>query len=265
MTRAITIAGVSLELEERGEGRPLLFLHPGDGLEPRHEWLDLLARRYRVIAPVHPGWGNSAVPAWLSTVDDLAYLYLDLAAALPLEDAVLVGACFGGWIAAEMAVRSTAALNSLVLIAPAGIHVKGVQKGDIFLWSAQETAYNLFHDPELAKSLLAKEPTDAEIDVMLKNNLMTAKLTWQPRMYNPHLYKWLHRIDVPVQIVWGAQDKVIPVQYADAFAKLRLRLPAIMGIVSCRSGATRSSTFAGRPRRSEPKMSASPGAKRASL
>src|SRR6476660_2681276 len=79
MPRSISIASVALELEERGDGPPLLFLHPGEGLEPRREWLDLLARRFRVIAPHHPGWGNSALPDWLSTVDDLAYLYLDLA------------------------------------------------------------------------------------------------------------------------------------------------------------------------------------------
>ena len=63
MNRTISVAGVSLELEERGEGRPLLFLHPGEGLQPGRAWLDLLARRYRVIAPHHPGWGNSALPA----------------------------------------------------------------------------------------------------------------------------------------------------------------------------------------------------------
>src|SRR6185437_16060070 len=88
MARSINIAGVSLELEERGSGRPLLFLHPGEGLQPQLEWLDLLARHFRVIAPHHPGWGNSALPDWLMTVDDLAYLYLDVAALLKLEQAV---------------------------------------------------------------------------------------------------------------------------------------------------------------------------------
>ena len=72
----------------------------------------------------HPGWGNSSLPDWLSTVDDLAYLYLDLAATLGLEDAVLVGACFGGWIAAEMAVRDTRRFAQLVLVDPLGIKVR---------------------------------------------------------------------------------------------------------------------------------------------
>jgi pimeloyl-ACP methyl ester carboxylesterase len=51
MIRSIKIADVALELEDRGEGRPLLFLHPGEGLQPQRPWLDQLARRYRVIAP----------------------------------------------------------------------------------------------------------------------------------------------------------------------------------------------------------------------
>ena len=72
MTRALRVAGVDLAIEERGSGRPLLFLHPGEGLEPQRPWLDLLARQYRVIAPWHPGWGASALPDWIGTVDDLA-------------------------------------------------------------------------------------------------------------------------------------------------------------------------------------------------
>ena len=131
MSRTISAAGVALELEERGSGQPLLFLHAGEGLEPGREWLDLLARRFRVIAPHHPGWGNSALPDWLMTVDDLAYLYLDLAHALELTDAVLVGACFGGWIAAEMAVRDTRRFAKLVLADPLGIKVGGITDRDI--------------------------------------------------------------------------------------------------------------------------------------
>ena len=106
MSRQITVSGVRLEVEERGQGRPLLFLHAGEGLQANRPWLDLLAQHHHVIAPHHPGFGGSALPDWLGTVDDLAYLYLDLAAELKLEKAVLAGASFGGWIAAEMAVRN---------------------------------------------------------------------------------------------------------------------------------------------------------------
>jgi pimeloyl-ACP methyl ester carboxylesterase len=44
---------------------------------------------------------------------------------LGLKDAVLVGACFGGWIAAEMMVRSTTRFSNLVLVDPLGIKISG--------------------------------------------------------------------------------------------------------------------------------------------
>ena len=89
MTRTMSLAGTTLELVERGHGRPLLFLHPGEGLAPEKRWLELLSPRYRVIAPRHPGYGNSPLIDGSGSVDDLAYLYLDLADELGIENAVL--------------------------------------------------------------------------------------------------------------------------------------------------------------------------------
>src|SRR5260370_1973642 len=131
MTRTISLAGSPLELVERGQGRPLLFLHAGEGLAPESSWLDLLSRHYRVIARWHPGYGNSPLLDGTGSIDDVAYLYLDLAAELGLDDAILVGACLGGWIAAEMMVRSTTRFSRLVLAAPLGIKLGGREERDI--------------------------------------------------------------------------------------------------------------------------------------
>src|ERR1700719_4684461 len=131
MTRTVSLAGTSLDVIERGQGRDLLFLHAGEGLMPERPWLDLLSRHYRVIAPWHPGYGNSPLIDGAGSVDDLASLYLDLAAELGLDNAVLVGADLGGWIAAEMMVRSTARFSRLVLVAPLGIKLRGREERDI--------------------------------------------------------------------------------------------------------------------------------------
>ena len=131
MTNTIPIAGTTLELIERGAGRPLLFLHAGEGLAPERPWLDLLSQRYRVIAPSHPGYGKSPLIDGGGSIDDLAYLYLDLAVQLGFEDAILVGACFGGWVAAEMMVRSTARFSRLILVDPLGIKIGGREERDI--------------------------------------------------------------------------------------------------------------------------------------
>jgi len=56
-----------------------------------------------VIAPTHPGFGHAALPDWIDSVDDLAYIYLDLLYALDLRDVTVVGTSLGGWLAAEIA------------------------------------------------------------------------------------------------------------------------------------------------------------------
>ncbi|MGB2888888.1 MAG: alpha/beta hydrolase [Candidatus Acidiferrales bacterium] len=214
------IAGCSVSVQRGGAGHPLLFLHGARGAGRWLPFMEALSRNFEVIVPEHPGFGQSETPAWLDNVSDLAYFYLDFIEALGLKQVHLVGASLGGWIAAELAVRNQRLLSTLTLVAPAGIHVPGVQKGDIFLWSAQELAQNLFYDQKLAEAMLREEPSQEELDIQLKNRLTMAKLTWQPRLYNPHLAKWLHRVTLPTLIVWGAEDKVIPPQYGSAFRNL---------------------------------------------
>ena len=68
--------------------------------------------------------------------------------------------------------------------------------------------------------MIARTLTPALEDINLKNNLATAKLVWQPRGYDPHLHKWLHRIDVPTLLLWGDTDRLYPKEYAEAFHKL---------------------------------------------
>jgi pimeloyl-ACP methyl ester carboxylesterase len=219
MSRSISVAGVSLELEERGEGPPLLFLHPGEGLEPKREWLGLLARRCRVIAPHHPGWGNSSLPDWLMTVDDLAYLYLDLARTLGLHDAILAGACFGGWIAAEMAVRDTRRFGKLVLADPLGIKVGGVTDRDIADMHAiphDEYQRLAWADPARGERDTMRLP-ETELAGIARGREAFARFGWKPYMHNPHLRRWLHRIDIPTLLLWGERDGIVGTGYGEAW------------------------------------------------
>ena len=116
--------------------------------------------------------------------------------------------------------RNTARLASLTLVGAAGIHVKGVAKVDTFLGSDEERIRDLFHDPRNAEAMLAQLKRPEAEDIALKNRTTTAKLTWQPRGYDPHLHKWLHRIGVPTLIVWGANDRLYPKDYAFAYQRL---------------------------------------------
>lgn len=215
-----TFDGCKIRMLRGGKGTPLLYLHGARGLSAWVPFMEKLSQSFDVIVPEHPGFGASDTPEWLDNIGDLAYFYLDVIEVLKLDRITLVGSSLGGWLAAEIAVRSTEKLQSLVLSAAAGIHVKGLSKGDFFLWSREEGARNLFHDQKLAEQMLAQPVSEEQQMAEAKNRLTTAKLGWQPRLYNPHLYKWLHRIDVPTLLLWGDDDKVIPPGYGPAFQKL---------------------------------------------
>jgi pimeloyl-ACP methyl ester carboxylesterase len=219
MNKTMSIAGTTLELVERGHGRPLLFLHPGEGLAPERPWLELLSRRFRVIAPWHPGYGNSPLIDGSGSVDDLAYLYLDLAAELKLENAVLVGACFGGWVAAEMMVRSTARFSHLVLAAPLGIKLGGREERDIADMHGLARAEYLrlaWADPAKGDIDFTRLP-ESELAAIVRAREAFALYGWKPYMHNPRLKRWLHRIDRPSMLLWGAEDRIVTPAYGEGW------------------------------------------------
>lgn len=215
----VTIGGCRTRFMRGGSGEPLLFLHGSAGAPAWLPFMEMLAEKYDLIVPEHPGFGGSDTPDWLDNIGDLAFFYLDVIDDLGLESVHLVGNSLGGWIAAELATRSCASVKTLTLVAPAGIHVNGVTKGDMFMWSPEELTRNLFHNQEIAAAV-PQPANDEELLVVLKNRLMTAKLGWSPRFYNPDLQKWLHRINVPTLIIWGDDDKLIPSAYGPAYRDL---------------------------------------------
>ena len=140
---SIVVNGVRVELTERGRGRPLLFLHPGIGLDGAMPALDRLAERARVIAPSHPGFGASEQPRAFDAIDDLAYFYLDLVDQLDLTDTIVVGVSLGAWIATEIAVKSTQRLSHLVLANAVGIKVGDRETRDIAdIFAITESEFN---------------------------------------------------------------------------------------------------------------------------
>jgi pimeloyl-ACP methyl ester carboxylesterase len=216
----ISVRGCNIALMRGGAGRPLLILHGASGMGSWLPYMTDLAARHDVIVPEHPGFGDSDTPDWLDTVADLASFYLDFLDRLDLRDVDLAGISLGGWIAAELAARNTNRLASLTLIGAAGIHVKGVEPIDTFLLSDEQRIRAMFHDQKRAEEMMARVLKPELEDVNLKNRTTAAKLLWQPRSYNPHLHKWLHRIDVPTLLVWGDNDRLVPKEHALAYQRL---------------------------------------------
>jgi pimeloyl-ACP methyl ester carboxylesterase len=216
----IDVSGCRIALRRGGTGRPLLYLHGASGAGLVAPFMRSLAERYDVLVPEHPGFGASDEPAWLDNIHDLAYFYLDLVEQLDLRDALLVGTSIGGWLALEIAIRDASRFRGLSVVGPSGIYVPGLKRGDLFLWTAEERVRNLFVDQAIADRLLAQAPSEADAETALKNQFTVARLAWEPRLFDPHLHKWLHRIRIPTQVIWGEGDLILPVGYAEAFKHL---------------------------------------------
>jgi pimeloyl-ACP methyl ester carboxylesterase len=168
--------------------------------------------------PDHPGFGRSETPPWLQSIHDLAYFYLQYLDELGVEKVDVVSHSLGAWIALEMAVRNCNALRTLTLISAAGIHLKGVKRGDLFMRAPDVVLRGMVASPELAEELVKRVAADQEIE--LKNRYGIARVGWHPPMYNPELAKWLHRVACPVQIIWGREDAMLPLEYAHELKRL---------------------------------------------
>jgi pimeloyl-ACP methyl ester carboxylesterase len=211
----VNVQGARVELLDHGSGRPMLFLNAGIGIDPGRALLHQLAERLRVVAPSHPGFGASERPAWITTVDDLSYFYLDLLDQLDLHEVVLVGVSFGAWIAAEIAVKSTARLSHLVMANAVGIKVGDRETrdiADIFAMTEDEFNAAAFADPSVGTKDY-KSMSGADLLATARNRDALARFTWSPYMHNPKLANRLHRIGVPALFLWGAQDRIVSVDY----------------------------------------------------
>jgi pimeloyl-ACP methyl ester carboxylesterase len=212
--------GGQVHLWRGGTGTPVLFLHAAGGAGRWHEFHELLARRFEVIAPDHPGFGGSDELPEVEGVDDLVYHYLDLIERLGLGRPHLVGASFGGWVAAELAVAAPAAISSLVLLSPAGLRLPEHPVADLFLMTPPQVVAALFNDTGRASTVFPGEPDVDDVLAIYRDMTALARYAWSPFLNDPKLERRLHRVTAPTLVVWPSDDRVVPVEHGHRYADL---------------------------------------------
>jgi pimeloyl-ACP methyl ester carboxylesterase len=217
----VDVRGTLVDVLVAGTGAPLLFLHAEQLFDQTHDHLEALARHWRVIAPRHPGFGPRSIPDGFRSVDDLAYLYLDLLDTLGLEDALVVGASLGGWIGLEMCVRNTGRVGKLALIGAVGVKLSPREErdfADLFYLPDQDVWRALFADPSHWAPRYSELPAQA-VETIARERQATAHYAWRPYLHNPALKRWLHRIDVPTLLLWGEADRFAAPAYGRKLAE----------------------------------------------
>ena len=225
----LSVRGTLVQMLQEGSGPPLVFLHGAGGAGRWLAFQERLAKDFSVYFPSHPGHGGSPAAEWIEHISDLAFHYLDLLDELDLERVHLVGASFGGWIAAEIATMASHRLASLVLIDPVGIRVDGWIYPFLFGMDIPEIVTTIFQNPMAALALAPPDQSVETLALQYRQGAALARVSWNPYLYNPLLRRRLGRISAPTLLCWGAHDKLAPLApcgetWAREIAGARLRV-----------------------------------------
>jgi pimeloyl-ACP methyl ester carboxylesterase len=233
----LDVVGTTVNYVEMGEGPPLVFVHGLSGAW--QNWLETLpyfARTHRAIALDLPGFGSSPMPPWEITIPAYGRFLRDFCERLGVERCTLVGNSMGGFIATELAVAEANRVDKLALVSAAGITWARARRepaamiGRMIRAAAPMTMrwqtgigmlrprarrmsfQGVFHDP----NALRRE--------LLWENLLPALESpgYLDAFVNLTGYDIRHRleeIEDPTLIVWGRNDRVVPVPAAFSYQR----------------------------------------------
>jgi pimeloyl-ACP methyl ester carboxylesterase len=216
--RDVVVDGVRVQLLEAGQGEPLVYLH-GAGTTSGFQDLLPLASARRLIIPIHPGFGASDDDPAINSVLDYVVHYGALFDELNFHEPVdLVGHSLGGWMASLIAVFSSHRVRRLALACPAGLRLKEHPTVDMFKIRAEQVPSQIVSSPEALARIPAVNLTNDVKIARYREMTSLARIIWD-RNYEPKLARWLGRISVPTLLLWGAQDRIIPVEQAAHWAR----------------------------------------------
>jgi pimeloyl-ACP methyl ester carboxylesterase len=222
--KTIQTERVPVRYYEGGSGRPLVFLHGAGGLDMDLSFLDTLAQKFHVYAPLVPGYGDSEECTELRDMLDFTLHTWDVVERLGVKDPVLVGFSMGGMIAGEMAAIAPNDVSRLALIAPAGLWMDEHPIPDIFAMLPYELPGYLFYDAEAGAKIMSAGTDMSDMKFLQAFLVQNARqLGAAGKILFPiperGLASRLYRIKAKTVLIWGEGDKLIPPVYAQAFQR----------------------------------------------
>jgi len=235
--RQVDVVGATANYVELGEGPPILLIHGLSGAW--QSWLEQIpffARTHRVVAVDLPGFGGSPMPPWEISISAYGRFIRDFCERLGIERCSLVGNSMGGFIASEVAITEPERTDELVLVSAAGItwararREPAVVLGRVAMAAAplllkyqmsgirrrglrQRAFRGVFHDPNSIRPELLWENT---LPAFSSSPGYFDAIT---TLFGYDVRDRLEEIEVPTLIVWGRNDRVVPVPAALAYKR----------------------------------------------
>lgn len=202
------VDGVRSVVYSAGNGPPVVYFHGGGtfhGFEWARDWTD----RFRVILPIHPGYGESADDPDITSLADYVVHYTALFEALGLMRFGLAGASLGGRLATEFTLTHEPMVKRLVLAAPAGLMAADCPPPPYATMDPRDIPKLLVADPAFVARFW---PPDADAGFMAaraREQVATARVLADGEAADRKLKRRLPRLKVPTLVLWGGQDHVL--------------------------------------------------------
>jgi pimeloyl-ACP methyl ester carboxylesterase len=240
--RLIEAHGVSTYVVDEGEGPPVVLIHGyGDTADGWRRVVPGLLERHRVIALDVPPFGRSGNPRAGRLLDFYKPFFPELLERLDVERATVIGHSLGGAIALHLTLEQPELVERLGLVAPAGLG-----KAPPWWWKAlvgQGSAWKtVLSIPSPVTTLVAREGLRRFLDARLFHDPRQMRETidhlvnmhGSPRdldrllaagrccidSYTGTLLEDSSAIDVPLWMVWGRHDGLVPSEHALAFERV---------------------------------------------
>lgn len=218
----VEVDGVPTAYRRAGTGPTVLYLHGGGGTRSWTPLHQKLADKFDLVAPEHPGFGDTPRANHMDSWQDFVLHYDGLLRALELDsDPIhLVGTSLGAWVAANLSIHYPNRFESLTLITPLGTRIVNEPLIDIFRMTPQQELAAFFNGREdrYIEQLAQGDDLDAEAH-SYQEQTTAALLFWNPR-YDYKLDFRLPRITAPTLVLGAEEDRIVGDQQAARYAEL---------------------------------------------
>ena len=220
----IQIDGNKIHYLESGNSKKTLVLIHGLGASAERwsQVMPIFAEQFRVVVPDLIGFGHSDKPL----VDYTPEFFLDFLEKFFAESGIhrpnIIGSSLGGQLSAEYTSLHSKNVEKLVLVSPAGAMKQSTPALDAYVMAAlypnDQSAKNAFEMMEASGEDIEDEIVRGFIERMQLPNAKLAFMSTVLGLKNSELItSKLPAITVPTLIIWGSNDPVIPITYADDF------------------------------------------------
>jgi len=201
---------------DEGEGEVLLLLHGLMGaLSNWERVVEEFKSEYRVIIPILPIYD---LPLITTGVKSLAKFVHKFVTYKELTDVTLLGNSLGGHVALIYVLSHPTVVKSMVLTGSSGLYENAFggsfpRRGS-YDFIKEKVEYT-FYDPKTA----TKELVDEVFETVNDRHRVIRILAMAKSAIRHNMKKDLHKINIPVSLIWGREDKITPPEVAIEFSQ----------------------------------------------